>query len=103
MWKKIDGSYNTSKDKNYHKTCYQQFIQKRCEECSDIISGIYTIHEGKEYHESCYVEYILPKCDVCHQPVEDKYIKDFWGNYYHAYHDKKCRVVIIAIDSFVLH
>lgn len=87
--KKIDGSYNTSKGKSYHKTCYQQFIQKRCEECSDIISGIYTIHEGKEYHESCYIEYIIPKCDVCHQPVEDKYIKDFWGNYYHAYHDKK--------------
>jgi hypothetical protein len=87
--KKIDGSYNTSKDKNYHKSCFQQFIQKRCKECGDIISGIYNILEGKEYHESCYIEYILPKCDVCHQPVEDKYIKDFWGNYYHEYHDNK--------------
>ena len=87
--KKIDGSYNTSKDKNYHKRCYRQFIQKRCEECGDIISGIYNISEGKEYHESCYIKYVLPKCDVCQQPVENKYIKDFWGNYYHDYHDKK--------------
>jgi len=87
--RKIDGSYNTSKGKNYHKLCFQQFIQRRCYECGDLINGIYNVHDGKEYHESCYIEFILPKCDICYQPVEDKYIKDFWGNYYHEYHDRK--------------
>ncbi len=86
---KIDGSYNTSNGKNYHKSCYQQYIQKRCDECGDLISGIYNIKDGKEYHESCYIEYILPKCDICKLPVEDTYVKDFWGNYYHEYHTKK--------------
>ena len=87
--KKIDGSYNSSNGKNYHKSCYQQYIQKRCDECGDLINGIYNIQDGKEYHESCYVEYILPKCDICNLPVEEKYIKDFWGNYDHEYHTKK--------------
>ena len=87
--KKIEASYNTSKGKNYHKRCFQQHIQKRCNECGDLINGIYNVHESKEYHESCYIEFILPKCDICYQPVEDKYIKDFWGNYYHEYHDRK--------------
>ena len=87
--KKIDGSYNSSNGNNYHKICYRQYIQKRCDECGDLINGIYNIKDGKEYHESCYIEYILPKCDVCNLPVEDKYIKDFWVNYYHEYHTKK--------------
>tara|TARA_B100001013_G_C24586567_1_gene432957 strand:+ start:135 stop:1217 length:1083 start_codon:yes stop_codon:yes gene_type:complete len=86
---KIDGSFNSSNGKNYHKTCYQQYIQKRCDECGDLINSIYNIKDGKEYHESCYIEYILPKCDICKQPVEDTYIEDFWGNYYHEYHSKK--------------
>ena len=86
---KIDGSYNSSNGKNYHKTCYQQYVQKRCDECGDLINGIYNIKDGKEYHESCYIEYVLPKCDICKQPVEDTYVEDFWGNYYHEYHTKK--------------
>ena len=86
---KIDGSYDSSNGKNYHRSCYQKHIQKRCDECGDLINGIYNIKDGKEYHESCYVEYILPKCDICKYPVEDTYIKDFWGNFYHEYHTKK--------------
>ena len=87
--RKIEGSYNTSKGKNYHKSCFQQFIQKRCDECGDVINGIYNLHQDKQYHQSCYVDFILPKCDICYKPVEDKYIKDHWGNYYHHYHEDK--------------
>ena len=86
---KIEGSYNTSKGKKYHKTCFREYIQKRCDECGDPINGIYNIKDGNEYHESCYTEYILPRCDICKKPVEDKYIKDYWDNFYHEYHAKK--------------
>ena len=86
---KIDGSFNSSNGKNYHKSCYQKHIQKRCDECGDLINAIYNVKDGKEYHESCYIEYFLPKCNICKQPVEDTYIKDFWGNFYHEYHTKK--------------
>lgn len=85
----ISNSYVTFNKTNYHKKCYQDFIQPNCDFCEKKIIDYYTESNKNKYHQSCFINNVLEKCSICIKPLNGEYLLDFFGNKYHSYHRKK--------------
>ena len=59
---------------------------KVCAWCGRPIEGAFLKYEGKVYHEACWKEHVAPRCSLCGGILQGAYLKDFWGNTYHASH-----------------
>ena len=73
----------------YHKNCYKNHIQPKCNICKKPIEGLYNIDGEKKYHKNCYENFMLPKCAICTQIIKTTYVIDKWDNKYHNYHSNK--------------
>lgn len=83
----IKNSYIDFEGEPYHKSCYKNFVQPRCAKCDQPIEGGFVLKDGKKYHEKCYNQSIVLRCDLCGEIINKNYIKDYWGNNYHASHE----------------
>lgn len=85
--KPIKQSYIVFEDMPYHDSCYRNFVQPRCAKCNQPIDGKFIMKDGKKYHEKCYNQSVALRCDLCSEIINETYIKDYWGNNYHASHE----------------
>lgn len=76
----ITGQYVEAQGNTYHS---HHFL---CGACHRPIVGKYYPKDGRSYHHECYVNLFSIRCTICQQPIEDRYISDYWGNRFHEHH-----------------
>ncbi len=85
----IEGPYNDKAGSFYHPQCYLRHMGMVCAHCGKVLGGA-TVTSGKDkYHQDCFLSHIAPKCAVCGLALESRFVKDPWGNAFHAAHDGK--------------
>lgn len=87
--KRISGKYNKSGNNYFHPECYSEAFIGKCAFCKKPINGEYIEKEGKKYHQSCFEKNIAVKCDVCGETISGEYFVDYFGNKYHAKHQRE--------------
>jgi len=71
----ITGSYTSALEQKWHP---DHFI---CTHCSEPLrSKSFSVKEGRPYCKKDYHRLFSPSCSLCHQPMEDSYLTDRWGN-----------------------
>ena len=86
--KPIIGEYLQVGEKYFHPN---HFICNWCKK--PIKSDKFIELDGKYYHEKCFYKHVVPRCVVCGKPIKGAYLKNYWGQIYHPYHQneiKKC-------------
>ena len=61
----------------------------KCGYCGKAIESEYVQYLNRDYHRNCFLN-VVPKCIVCTEPITDEYVEDYWGNRYHARHQREC-------------
>lgn len=84
----IGGSYIEFEGRSYHTNCYQGHVAPRCEICKRSLDEQWVVQDGKNYHERCYNSEAALRCSHCGEIINGKYLLDYWGNGYHAYHQE---------------
>ncbi len=85
----IEGNYHKESNKYYHSSCYAEAFIGKCEVCKKAIESEYIVKDGKKYHPECFNEKVALKCSICSKVINDEYFNDFYGNAYHAFHEKE--------------
>ncbi|MBD3401859.1 protein DA1 [candidate division GN15 bacterium] len=62
-----------------------------CDFCNRPITSDYMVVDGKNYHNSCYERHIAVHCAHCGLIIRGEYLVDYWGNPYHAQHQRDAR------------
>ncbi|MBE3557845.1 MAG: protein DA1 [Ktedonobacteraceae bacterium] len=80
----IQGRYLTALNATWHP---EHFV---CAACGrPIAEASFQVHQGAPYHASCYMQQIAPRCVYCGKPLMEKYLIDYWGNYFCAHHQNE--------------
>lgn len=78
----IEGAFFETKGAFYHPEHFT------CAQCSRPITGAYTTYRSENYHNECFRDHIARRCSLCRQIIEGQYVVDYWGNAYHAWHER---------------
>jgi hypothetical protein len=73
------------------KVLFKKAVEQGYDGAQAWVSTIDCELKKKEEKESSRLE-TLPKCPWCGEPIEQKYVNEFWGNrYYHATYAPDCK------------
>ncbi|MEB3285165.1 MAG: LIM domain-containing protein [Candidatus Sericytochromatia bacterium] len=87
--KPIVGTYHVHLGAFLHPSCYAEHDAPRCSVCSQAVLDRYVEHEGRIVHVTCYGKHFAAHCVVCRRAIVGTWLKDHWGNVYHAAHARE--------------